>query len=278
MYKNIAAVILVALMAGLATCVDNATGPNIIVVSDSTVTLSLGQKAIILPDSLTIEFYQFGTESRCPMNAYCFWEGMADIIVRMHTPGSDTIIGHVGITGASNGSQLALVALGYHIEMTQLTPYPQDFGNLPNPNEYQATMHIVDATHNASDYEKIILSDLEPDNIFIDPFNLNSVSIDNDTIDINLTYSGGCETHLVWLFMSPPIFAESSPVQANLYIRHFGNDDNCDALITANYMFDLAPVADLYQTMYDDTNSIQLNIYDYFEGTPDSVISILYDW
>ncbi len=278
MSRNLIIISILALLAGIIHCTDTSTGPNIIVVTDSTVTLELGEKAIILPDSLTIEFFQFGNEGRCPTNVECFWEGAASMIFKVYTPDSDTITEYIGITGAGDGSQLSLLAHGYRIMMDSLSPYPVNVEDPIDTSAYRATLHIKDTAHISPEIREAKTTNIEPVNIMLDHFNLDSVDINGDTLYVSINYSGGCREHLVDLYMSPDVFAESNPVQANLYLRHYGNNDACRALISKTYSFDISPIAELYQTMYTDTNSIRLNVFDYYEGTSVSVIIIPYDW
>lgn len=126
-------------------------------------------------------------------------------------------------------------------------------------------------TPRASDLVKI--SDLPPDSIQLDPFDLNSIVIANNEIILNLSYSGGCTGHDFELFMSPAAFMESNPVQANLFLRHNGHDDACDAYITTEVSFNLQPVAELYQQFYGRKDEIILNVFEYFTTDPKEHLS-----
>jgi len=112
------------------------------------------------------------------------------------------------------------------------------------------------------------ISDLPPDSIQLDSFDLNSVAVSGNEIFLNLSYSGGCEEHEFELFMSPGAFLESNPVQANLFMRHNDKDDACDAYITTEVSFDLTPLAELYQQLYGRKGEIILNVFDYFQDQP----------
>ena len=50
-----------------------------------------------------------------------------------------------------------------------------------------------------------------------DEYALNSAIIDGDILKVNLSYSGGCETHQFTLVASNT-FLESFPVQLHVYI------------------------------------------------------------
>ena len=112
------------------------------------------------------------------------------------------------------------------------------------------------------------ITDLPPTEIKPYPFTLENIEIAGDTITLNATYSGGCNEHDFSLYMSPAAFFESYPVQANLYLRHNGYDDACDALISKEVSFNLRLIAELYKIFYGQYDEIIINVYDYFEGEP----------
>ena len=83
----------------------------------------------------------------------------------------------------------------------------------------------------------------------IDEYVLNSATITDDTLDISVSYSGGCEDHQFTLVVSDT-FLESFPVQLHASIAHNANGDTCEAYPTDNYRFDLTPIKKMYQTAY----------------------------
>jgi hypothetical protein len=122
----------------------------------------------------------------------------------------------------------------------------------------------------------VIITEQPPDSLQLDPFSLRSLSISGDTLTMTITHGGGCKEHNYTLFMSPGVFLESYPVQANLFLRHEDNDDACDALITATLKFNLRPVADLYQYYYRGKDEIIINAFDYDQTSPGSKLSARY--
>ncbi|MCH6560065.1 hypothetical protein IH799_06890 [candidate division KSB1 bacterium] len=145
-----------------------------------------------------------------------------------------------------------------------------EFNNINNPGLEELNFRVIAM----SDLVKI--SDLPPDSIQLDQFDLNSVVVAGNEISLNLSYSGGCEEHEFELFMSPGAFMESNPVQANLFLRHNGKDDACDAYITIEVSFDLSPLAELYQQFYGRKDEIVLNVFDYFQGQPGNHLTARY--
>ena len=82
-----------------------------------------------------------------------------------------------------------------------------------------------------------------------DEYALNSATITGDTLNISVSYSGGCEEHQLTLVV-PETFLESFPVQLHASIAHNANGDTCEAYPTNNYRFDLTPIKRMYQKAY----------------------------
>ncbi len=122
----------------------------------------------------------------------------------------------------------------------------------------------------------VLITDLPPEEIQLDSFTLEDIEIAGDTIALSITYSGGCNEHNFSLYMSLAAFFESYPVQANLYLRHNGNDDACDALISEEVSFNLRLIAEFYKTLYGEYDEIIINVFGYFEDEPDRKLSQSY--
>ena len=85
--------------------------------------------------------------------------------------------------------------------------------------------------------------------------------IENDTLTLTVSYSGGCEIHDFTL-VTDGSFMESDPVQLVVTLTHDANDDTCEAYPTDRYVFDLTPIKTLYQEAYrtDKGSIIQLHL------------------
>lgn len=118
----------------------------------------------------------------------------------------------------------------------------------------------------------VTITDVPADSLRLDAFDLKAVSINGDTLFVDVTYGGGCQPHDYALFMSPSVFAESLPVQANLYLRHNANGEACKALLQAKLCFDLRPVAEQYRKFYGGLAPITLNMHGYSSGQKFSVL------
>ncbi len=77
------------------------------------------------------------------------------------------------------------------------------------------------------------------------------------------------------VFMSPPAFAESNPVQADLYIRHDANGDPCRSLIEKELKFSILAIGQLYHGMYGRYDPIRINVH-YYEGGPGMIMYDIY--
>ena len=95
-----------------------------------------------------------------------------------------------------------------------------------------------------------------------DEYTINAATIQGDTLSINVSYSGGCETHEFTL-VAEPVFLESFPVQLRVSLAHNANGDTCEESLTEDYHFDLTPIKQVYQTGYQtDEGTIVLRLRD----------------
>lgn len=101
----------------------------------------------------------------------------------------------------------------------------------------------------------IVLSNgTSPGDYRIDPYNLESVSIDGDSIYFTVSYSGGCKRHDFSL-VAYNYFMESHPVQVSILLAHNSNEDACEALITkSDLSFNLLPLKNEYIKSYGSSS------------------------
>jgi hypothetical protein len=115
-----------------------------------------------------------------------------------------------------------------------------------------------------------------PDSLQLDGFVLKTITISDDILTIGVTHGGGCKEHAYAVFMSPAVFLESFPAQANLYLQHNANGDRCKALLYPKLCFDLRPIAEQYQKFYQRLDPIQINVFGYSESQPGLKFSAFY--
>jgi len=64
-----------------------------------------------------------------------------------------------------------------------------------------------------------------------DFFKINKVTREDDNIQINLSYAGGCEQHKFQIIWDGIVYTDN-PCHMNLILIHDANNDSCEALIT----------------------------------------------
>ena len=79
------------------------------------------------------------------------------------------------------------------------------------------------------------------DSLARDPIFLHEAFVDEDCLQIKISYSGGCKQHTIDLARMHPWIPGSSTVPV-FEIRHNGNGDMCEAYFTREFRFDLSPL------------------------------------
>ena len=100
-----------------------------------------------------------------------------------------------------------------------------------------------------------------------DAFELTAAAITGDTLAVTVSYSGGCQDHQFTLVASAS-FLESDPVQLEVALVHNANGDVCEALLTEDYLFSLVPIKERFQSQYQDSGRIVLQL----EDAPDELL------
>ena len=97
----------------------------------------------------------------------------------------------------------------------------------------------------------VLANGTDPEDWKIDPYFVEELKVDRDTLVIVVSYSGGCEEHdfslVAWSY-----FWESYPVQAGVLLSHDNHADPCEAIITQELHFDLTPLKREYQHSYQE--------------------------
>ena len=102
-----------------------------------------------------------------------------------------------------------------------------------------------------------------------DEYVINAATIEADTLHINVSYTGGCETHEFTL-VAEPMFLESFPVQLRVSLAHNANGDTCQDSLTEDHRFDLTPIKKAYQQGYQtEQGTIVLRL----RGAPPSALT-----
>ena len=131
-----------------------------------------------------------------------------------------------------------------------------------DPDETPASVSVDDVRPDMEPSVGKVFIGNAGDRFGTDVFALNTATIDGDGLKVNLSYSGGCETHQFTLVASDS-FLESFPVQLSIYIAHNANGDTCEAYPTEDYHFDLTPIKTMYQEAYQqEAGTIVLRLKD----------------
>jgi hypothetical protein len=276
------ALLTVIVLAALVTagCNDNPVTPADQFSLGEPFTVREGQKIYSHSEKLTIQFNNVAYDGRCPIGVKCFWEGLAELDIGVIPDGSKGINVRAGITGSGDGLEYRAEAYEYTIIVKTLEPYPFSLEIMMPivPLPYMATLTIEKDIHYPDIVKPVIITDAPPDSLQQDPFELSGLAIIGDTLNMLVRYGGGCKRHYFWLYMSPSVFMESEPVQANLYLKHFANNDMCEAYVADSLKFNLAPIRDLYEQMYGPQGSIRLNLFEYFTNQPGDFDTVLYSF
>jgi len=234
-----------------------------------------GHAASVDQNRLSVKFTGPIDDGRCPIGLHCFWEGQAIIQLALTTAdgqsGTISLIRRPGHDASDPGSPYAVEAFGYRFGLLALDPYPVWEQYTP-PWKYRATVKIERLDYTGD--SPVVISDAVPWEICRTAYELVDASADGDRLTLSVRYGGGCGEHFFQMFMSPSVFMESEPVQANLYLQHV-TVDFCLAYLSGSVSFDLTPVAQLYRAMYGRDGQILLNVVPC--SSSDDTLQVLFD-
>ena len=93
---------------------------------------------------------------------------------------------------------------------------------------------------------------------------IDSVTLSGDSLDVLVSYSGGCATHWFTTCWPDQSFMESFPVQAALELLHEGDaPDPCEAWISEEVTVDLMPLRRAYEASYGSSGTIIVGLGGY---------------
>ena len=134
------------------------------------------------------------------------------------------------------------------------------------PDDTLISVSVDDASQDDIIYQGTVFIGDAGDRFGTDEYELNSATITDDTLNVSVSYSGGCKEHEFTLVASEA-FLESDPVQLSVSIAHNANGDTCEAYPTDNYRFDLTPIKKMYQKAYQqEAGTIILRLKDAPDG------------
>ena len=72
-----------------------------------------------------------------------------------------------------------------------------------------------------------------------DDFSIDGISIEGDTLIVDVSYSGGCADH-EWQICWDGTTQDISPPEVSLHIGHNSNGDTCEGIRTESLEFDIS--------------------------------------
>ena len=95
------------------------------------------------------------------------------------------------------------------------------------------------------------------DSLKTDPIIVLDTKVEGDCLKLKLQYSGGCKEHKVDLALIHPWCGTPPLPPPTFEIRHDSNEDNCKALITNDYSFDISGIREQGKTKVDFILSVR---------------------
>jgi len=223
------------------------------------VAIGFGESVYISELDLAITFQAVISDSRCPVGAFCFWEGYAEILMKLaDSAGIHYVILPImgGISEAYGLQAMPIEAYGCRLTLHRLIPMPE-LATEPIPEEDYTAIISVDfpSAGEVIPTSSTWIGYQTPD------FTFDSAWVSADTLNIEVSYSGGCRYHYFSVYMHPAAFAESFPPQARLYFLQNNDFDPCDAWITETRKISLQPLIDLYIQHYGQIGEFIMDIY-----------------
>ncbi len=240
--------------------------------------LNLGQSVSFDQGQGKLTFEEVISDDRCPRDMACatFLHGNAVIRLTLTRNGEqpvtmmDTIW---GLNGLINGHYRSHHRSGYLTTVLLLSP---DSPSAIDQSGYSVALQVLRREQSAMGAEPVLLSALVLADIAVNSFDLKSVTVSGDTLLPYLRHGGGCEQHFYYMFANPNGFIKTDPPQIDLYLRHYGNADLCEAYLAVTAKIDLTPLADRYRDQFGGGGELQLNVFDYLPDEPEEFHSVMY--
>jgi hypothetical protein len=136
MYRNLGTLVLFLALLIIVSCARQ-TG-EIKAILGQEFKLPIGQTAAIASENLTIRFLEVVSDSRCPLNVTCIWEGRASSLIQFSRGNaSDQMV----LTESGSNDQTQDSFLNYRVTF-HLEPYPGEVKNIPK-KDYWLQLAII---------------------------------------------------------------------------------------------------------------------------------------
>jgi hypothetical protein len=125
-------------LAAVAVGCASTTGPSDVRLAEE-FTLAPGESARIRGESLTVAFDSVTSDSRCPINVTCVWEGDAVVVVTLTHPARE----RASVELHTSGRFARSVRYGeFEVALVKLAPEPRE-GSPISPTAYRATLQVT---------------------------------------------------------------------------------------------------------------------------------------
>ncbi len=147
--------------------------------------------------------------------------------------------------------------------------------SMSDPDEtIEADMVLLDTPLFVSTLQGSVYMDDAGEAVRVDLYRMNEATITGDTLTVNVSYTGGCETHEFTLIAAES-FSGSDSVTIDISLAHNSNGDRCRKWLTEDYHFNLEPIKALYQEVYQqNSGTIILRLDD----VPNELEEIAYEF
>ena len=106
---------------------------------DSEFILQINQSAEIKSEDITVTFFNVTSDSRCPSDVTCIWQGQAGIELDVQ---KGEVESTVSLSIGGDSSPEESIFNSYLIQLVDLSPYPISTKNI-QPEDYTATIKIT---------------------------------------------------------------------------------------------------------------------------------------
>ncbi len=263
---------------------------DIVVQMEQSFILDYRQTARVHGEDLAVTFNGTSVDLRHPEHPEYLFPGYAEatiLVKRGSTPAQLLTLGIIGAASDGDCSRRRVFWNGYYFELHSLFPDPNlgridDLATPPMPDA-RAGLMVSRSAPSDSLTGTVMFTDYVS-GLSHDQYDLVAARVLRDTIILDVEFGGGCKNHYFFMYMAPRTFMESDPVQANLYLRHYDNDDHCRnadcggerCRMSARLRFDLTPIRELYVQHYGPFGLVKLNVFKHFDAEPGESITLNY--
>jgi hypothetical protein len=110
------------------------------VTANAEVTLRRGEMASVDDGALLITFLAVASDSRCPADVVCVWQGDADMTFRIENPRAEAPFAGIDTLRLERPPR-GVSRFGYRVDVQKLQPYPYS-SEEPGARDYRVTLLV----------------------------------------------------------------------------------------------------------------------------------------